>query len=145
MADSTTTSSLAILARSPVFRAAPTADLERLAPLCLCERYRRGTKIVRRGTAGEALAVVGRGKLKATFPSPNVEGEFVIAMFRPGDVFGEVAVFDRQARIVEAVAINDAEVLFVPRFELLSLIERKRPADLSITHKYSPRHFQPVA
>ena len=125
MPDISTTACLAILARSRVFRAATTADLERLAPLCICERYRRGAKIVRRGSAGEALAVVGRGKVKATLPSPNAEGEFVIAMFWPGDVFGEVAVFDRQARTINAVAVNDSEVVFVPRVELLSLLERR--------------------
>lgn len=127
MPERSTDSALGILSRSRIFQAAPSADLERLAPRCLFERYRRGSPIARRGAPGESLIVLGRGRVKGTLPSPDAEGEFVIGIFWPGDVFGEIAVFDRQARAGSAVAITEVEVAFVPRADLLALLER-RPA-----------------
>lgn len=116
-----------VLSTSRVFKAAPIADLERLASRCGCERYRRGAEIPRRGTTAEGLAVLGRGRVKGTFPSPGSEGEFVVAMYWPGDVFGEISVFDRQTMTGSSVAVTETEVVIVPRGELLSLLER-RPA-----------------
>jgi len=127
MSESPTTVSLGILSRSRVFQAVPSGDLERLASRCSYERYRRGAVIMRLGDPGDALLVVGRGRVKATLPSPNADGEFIIGLLWPGDVMGELAVFDRNARAISAVAVTEAEVLFVPRTELMTLLER-RPA-----------------
>lgn len=118
---------LAILQKCWIFQAAPIADLERLAPRCAIEKYRRGTRIARRGATGEALFVLGRGRVKGTLPSPESDGEFLVSLFWPGDVFGEVWIFDKSALLGSAFAITDAEILTVPRPEVLALIER-RPA-----------------
>lgn len=119
--------SLAILRRSWVFQAAPVADLERLAPRCSVERFRRGSRIARRGAAGESVFVLGRGRVKGTLPSPNGDAEFIVSMFWPGDIFGEVVLVDQALFLGNAIAISDAEVVTVPRAELLNLAER-RPA-----------------
>ena len=119
--------SLAILRRSWVFQAAPVSDLERLAPRCNVERCRRGSRIARRGAAGESVFVLGKGRVKGTLPSPGGDGEFIVSMFWPGDIFGEVVLVDQAPFLGSAFAISDAEVLTVPRTELLSLAER-RPA-----------------
>lgn len=112
---------------SPIFQVAPSADLERLAARCLCERYRRGAEIVRRGAPGDALGVLGRGRVKTLLPSPDGEGEFIVAMFWSGDVFGEIAAFEQPSYGASTIAITECEVAFVPRGDLLSLLER-RPA-----------------
>lgn len=119
--------SLAILRGSWVFQAAPATDLERLAPRCNVERFRRGARITRRGASGDSLFVLGRGRVKGTLPSPDGEAEFLVSMFWPGDVFGEVTLFDRSALLGSSFAITESEVLCVPRNEVLALIER-RPA-----------------
>ena len=86
---------------------------------------------VRRSSALESpatsLIVVGRGRIKGTLPSPHADGEFIVSMFWPGDVFGEIPLFDNQSRAATATVVTEAEVLFVPRNELLALLER-RPA-----------------
>src|SRR5438105_5670710 len=127
MGDRTKESALDILSMSPVFRAAPSADLERLAPRCQCERYRRGTEILRRGAPGDALGVLGRGRVKSLLLSPDGEAEFIISMLWPGDVFGEIAPFEQPTRGSTTIAITESEVAFVPRGELIALLER-RPA-----------------
>jgi len=127
MGERTMDSVLNILSMAPVFQAAPSADLERLAPRCRCERYRRGAEIVRRGSPGDSLGVLGRGRIKSLLPSPDGEAEFIISMCWPGDVFGEIAAFEQTSYAVSSVAITECEVVFVSRTELLPLLER-RPA-----------------
>jgi CRP/FNR family cyclic AMP-dependent transcriptional regulator len=127
MVDRTKESALAVLAMSPVFQAAPSADLERLASRCLCERYRKGAEIVRRGSSGDSLGVVGRGRVKTLLPSPDGEAEFIIALLWPGDIFGEIVTFEQSTYAVSSVAVTETEIVFVPRLELLTLLER-RPA-----------------
>ncbi|HEY2772899.1 MAG TPA: Crp/Fnr family transcriptional regulator [Candidatus Binatia bacterium] len=127
MAESASDISLAILKRAHVLEVAPAADLERLAQRCTVQRFRRGSEIIRRSAPGEALIVVGRGRIKATVPSPNGDGEFLIGVYWPGQAFGEIPMFDPSAQPAAATAVTEAEVVFVPRADLLSLMER-RPA-----------------
>jgi CRP/FNR family transcriptional regulator, cyclic AMP receptor protein len=127
MAESPAAVNLGILLRSRVFQAAPTTELERLAPRCVTERYHRGAQIIRRGAPGDTLVVVGRGRVKGSVFAPDAIGEFIIGMFSPGDVFGEVSVFCGDSRGLSAVAVTETEALFVPRAELMALLER-RPA-----------------
>ena len=117
--------SLGILSRSRVFQKLPSGDLERLAPRCAYERFRRGSTIARFGESTNSLMVVGRGRVKGTIPSPDGDGEFIVSLFWPGDVFGEVAFFDNRLRAGTAVAVTECEVLFVPRTELFAMMERR--------------------
>jgi CRP/FNR family transcriptional regulator, cyclic AMP receptor protein len=125
MADSTSAISLGILSRSRVFQAAPVAELERLAPRCMFQRYRPGAEIAYRGAPGDALGVIGRGCAKGTLPSPSANGELIVAIFVPGEVFGEAPLFDARPRAVTVTAITECEVAFVPKAELVPLLERR--------------------
>jgi CRP-like cAMP-binding protein len=125
MGEAASNLSLGILSRSRVFQGIPSGDLERLAPRCTLERYRRGAVIVRLGEPTNSLIVVGRGRVKGSLPSPNGDAEFIVSLFWPGDVFGEVAVFDNQARAGCAIAVTECEILFVPRAELFAMMERR--------------------
>lgn len=127
MSEAPNSTVLEILARSTVFQSVPSGDLERLSARCTHQRFRRGAPIMSFGDAGDSLAVVGRGRIKGTIPSPNGDGEFLIGVMWPGDCFGEVAVFDQKARAGTATAVTECEVVFVPRVELLAMMER-RPA-----------------
>jgi len=127
MAETPISVSLGILARSRVFQGIPSSDLERLAPRCAYERYRRGATIVRLGEVGDSLLVVGRGRVKGVLPSPHADGEFIVNILWPGDVFGEIPLFDNQSRAATGVAVTEAEILFIPKNEMLALLER-RPA-----------------
>ena len=125
MSDSTSAISLGILSRSRVFQAAPVAELERLAPRCTFQRYRAGAEIAYRGGPGDALGVIGRGCAKGTLPSPSANGELIIAIYVPGEIFGEPPLFDIRPRATTVSAITEAEVTFVPKTDLLSLLDRR--------------------
>ena len=119
--------SVGILSRSRVFQNLPAADLSRLSTRCIYERYRRGAAVRRDGDARDALVVLGRGRVKASLASPTADGELIVGLLGSGEVFGEPSLFDGEAKVMSAVTLTDTEVLFVPRRELLAIIE-KTPA-----------------
>lgn len=119
--------SLGILSRSRIFQDLPPGELDRLCARSNYQRYRRGASIVRNGDHRDALIVVGRGRVKAGLASPVADGELLVGLLRPGQVFGETVVVDHHAKTMTAVALTDTEVVFVPRVELLAAIDR-RPA-----------------
>lgn len=118
---------LAVLDGSWLFQAATAADREWLALRCTLVRFRRGAKIVRRGVPGRCLYVVAQGRVKGTLPSPVGDGEFLIGLVGPGEVFGEASLMENSAALGNALAMTDTQLLEVPRNDLLALMER-RPA-----------------
>lgn len=119
--------SLEILSSSAILRAAPWADVERLAQRSTVRRYRRGSVILARGTVWDSLLVVGRGLGKATAISPGDEAGLVLSILRPGDIFGENSLFNRMPVPLSLIAISESDVALVPHADVITLMER-RPA-----------------
>lgn len=127
MLDASPTNALEILRTCPALQVAPSADLERLASNCTVHRYRRGATVLQRGAVWDSLMVLGRGRLKITALSPDAKGDLIVGLLRPGDVFGELSVFHRLPMIAVLQAVSESEAVFVPRADLMALMER-RPA-----------------
>src|SRR5437588_5350391 len=63
----------------------------------------------------------------------------VISQFQPGDIFGEMAVIDDKPRSASAVAIKPTQADFIPRAELLKLVERSPSLALGLLREVSQR------
>ncbi len=84
--------------------------------------YSDGEVIFREGETGNVMYVIQSGKVKIT---KKVEsGEVDIATLHHGEIFGEMALFDRLPRSASAVALGDARVLSVDKKKLFSTISR---------------------
>jgi CRP/FNR family transcriptional regulator len=66
----------------------------------------RGDVLFRAGDPGDALYVVDSGKIKITRTAADGR-EQAIALLGPGDLLGELAIFDAQPRGATATAVND--------------------------------------
>jgi len=83
--------------------------------------YADGQVIVREGDIGDTMFVVQEGRVEVThFTS---DGEQRLAVLEVGDFFGEMAVFDQDARSATVRAYGDARVLTVDRKTLLRRIQ----------------------
>jgi signal transduction histidine kinase len=67
------------------------------------------------------------------------KGRLVFSKSSPGDVFGEMAVIDSKPRSACAVAKVDTEVYFIPRPEMLVLVERSPALALAVLREVSDR------
>jgi CRP-like cAMP-binding protein len=67
----------------------------------------RGEQLFAEGDPGDALHLVRDGKVKICRATPDGR-ENVIAVLGPGDLLGELSLFDAQPRAATAVAVTDA-------------------------------------
>lgn len=88
----------------------------------LGKRFADGDIIFREGEKGEAMYVLQAGLVKLTRKGP--EGESAIAVLEPGEIFGEMALFDRKPRSATAVAAGPTRVLTIDRGKLFKSISR---------------------
>ncbi len=84
--------------------------------------YIDGETIVRQGDSGSHMYVVQRGQVEVVQSAPSGE-EVRLGLLGPGDVFGEMAIFERQVRSATARAVGEAFVLTVDRRTFLRRVQ----------------------
>lgn len=79
--------------------------------------YADGEAICKEGEKGEVMYVIQSGKVKITKHAPA--GELTLATLQGGDLFGEMAIFDKLPRSATATAVGEARVLGIDKKKLL--------------------------
>src|SRR5690625_6113115 len=72
--------------------------------------YRRGEEIFREGTPGDRLYVIGAGKVKLGHMAPDGR-EHLLAILGPGEILGEVSLYDPGKRTATATALATSELV----------------------------------
>ena len=88
----------------------------------LGRNYADGEIIFREGEKGEGMYAVQSGRVKIT--KETASGVITIATLQEGDIFGEMALFDRLPRSANAVAYGEARVLSIDKKKLFTTINR---------------------
>jgi len=96
-------------------------DLDALSRLAVSHSFNAGEFVFWEGDAPAHFYVVTSGRVKVLKHS-SLGKEFVVAFFGPGDVFGEVAVFEERPYPASAQAISDTEVLGIGRDRFLAFL-----------------------
>ncbi len=85
--------------------------------------YAAGQEVFREGDPGDGAFVVREGLVEISGQvNPNLRRVF--SLVGPGNVFGEMAVIEQLPRSACATATRPTTVYFLPRAELLGLVER---------------------
>src|SRR6202051_4988958 len=118
-------SKLSVLRKHPYF-----ADLEPEAFVQLC-RYakhttlKRGATIFSKGDPGNSLVAVISGAVKISISSADGRSA-ILNLLGPGEIVGEVALLDGQARTADATANTNCEIFVIDRREFLPFV-RSQP------------------
>jgi CRP-like cAMP-binding protein len=100
----------ALLARVPVFEELADDDLRRVADVAVPRRFGPGEVVFREGDDSDTCYVVHAGHARAL--REHADGrQITIATFGPGDIFGELAMFDDERRSATVEATDGLEVL----------------------------------
>lgn len=104
-----------------MFSDLPSADLERVAGFVQERSIRRGQDLFRERDPVHGFFIVRQGAVSVY--RLGADGtEKVIHVFRPGQSFAEGALANEGGYPANARAVEDSELLFVPRAEFLALI-----------------------
>jgi len=115
----------ALLAEVDLFSTLPEDVVARVAAEAETRDLRRGDVLFREGELGTELFLVTAGRI--AIANRSFDGrESVVALMEPGDVFGEMSLFDGQGRSAEARALEPSTVQAIP-FEPLRTILNEQP------------------
>lgn len=103
----------------------------------LGKMYRDGEAIVCQGEAGDCMYVIQAGQAEVLQEKENQEVR--LAVLGEGDVFGEMALFEREARSATVRALGDLRVFTVDKRTFLRQIHQDPSLAFRILQKMSYR------
>ncbi len=119
----------ALLAQVPVFEALEPSDLERVAQVAVARRFAPQQVIFREGDASDTCYVVRTGHARAI--REHTDGRTItLAHFGPGDIFGELAMFDDERRSATVDTLDDVDAIAIAGGDMRRLL-REHP-DISV-------------
>jgi CRP-like cAMP-binding protein len=96
--------------RVPVFSTLVPADLERIAELAVPRTFEPGQVVFREGDSSDTCYIVRTGHARAV--RSHGDGRTItLARFGPGDIFGELAMFEDELRSATVEAVEPTEVV----------------------------------
>ena len=110
-----------LLKNSSFFSELADQDLERIAALTKLRSYRQKEVVVQQGDPAGDMALIVSGHLKVVSSDPEGR-DAALNIMRPGEVFGEVSLFDGEPRSAKIVALEPCECLILPRDAFLSFL-----------------------
>jgi CRP/FNR family transcriptional regulator len=101
-----------LLGRVPVFSTLEHDDLERISRLAVPRAFEPGQVVFREGDASDTCYIVRSGSARAV--REHADGRTItLATFGPGDIFGELAMFEDELRSATVEAVQPTEVVAV--------------------------------
>ena len=108
----TTGDTLGLLSQVPVFAELGSEELGQVASAAVPRRFAAGQVVFREGDASDTCYIVRTGHARAVRVHPDGRS-LTLANFGPGDIFGELAMFDDEARSATIEAIDDLEAVAI--------------------------------
>jgi CRP/FNR family transcriptional regulator, cyclic AMP receptor protein len=101
-----------LLGGVPVFSTLERGDLERIAQLAVPRAFEPGEVVFREGDSSDTCYVVRNGRARAV-RTHRAGRTITLATFGPGDIFGELALFEDERRSATVEAVQPTSVVGV--------------------------------
>lgn len=127
------------LATSKLFSGLLAEELQALEQTAQLRAYRAGQPIFKEGDDGDGIYVVVTGQVQISALVGQQGERRVLSRLEAGDFFGEMAVLDREPRSATALAETDTKLYFLPRADLLIMLERSPKLAVGLVKEFSLR------
>ncbi|MBI4720538.1 MAG: cyclic nucleotide-binding domain-containing protein [Chitinivibrionia bacterium] len=114
----------ALFGRIPLFENLSPSGRKALAEISLAREIPKKELLFLEGDQGASICVLARGNVQLYRSTPEGK-EIVIKVVKPGELFGEVVLFEQRAYPVNAVALQDSTVLMISRHQFARLLENE--------------------
>jgi CRP/FNR family cyclic AMP-dependent transcriptional regulator len=143
------------LARFPIFESLSEDELRQVADLAVPRRYEPGEVIFREGDRSDTCFIVRTGRVRITRTHPGGR-RLTLAELAPGEMFGELSMFDGEGRSATVEALEETTALALLEGDIRRVL-REHP-DIAVkmlarlanrlrtaNEKLARQSFQPVA
>ena len=111
------------LSSIPLFLDLDDVELANVEEHCTPRKYPKNSMVILEEEFGDIIFIILTGTVKIT--RVNDEGkEVILALLGTGEIFGEMAILDGEARSANALAQEDCELLAIQKSEFLNLLRR---------------------
>ncbi len=108
----TTEDTIALLHRVPAFSTLGEEELAQVAAVAVPRQFGGGEVVFREGDESDTCYIVRSGHARAIREHPDGRS-ITLANFGPGEIFGELAMFDDERRSATVEAIEGAEAIAI--------------------------------
>ncbi len=120
----------ALLRRAPLFAELSEEDLTGVADTGEPVELAAGEQLAGEGEPGDAMFVIVSGELQVVKRSRT--SEVPIAALGPGEIVGEMAIFEAQPRNATVRAVTETRVIRIAREEILAILQTRPSVTLSM-------------
>jgi CRP/FNR family transcriptional regulator, cyclic AMP receptor protein len=125
----TSEDTIALLGRVPVFSALGEEDIARVAEVTVPRRFDAGEVVFREGDESSTCYIVRSGRARAVREHPDGRS-ITLANFGPGDIFGELAMFDNERRSATVETLEKTEAIAILGGDMRRLL--REHADIAV-------------
>jgi len=108
---------LEMLKKVNLFENLSEHELEKIEKISRMEAFAKDAVIFKEGDPGDCCYVITNGSVRISKFIPNI-GEEALAVMKPGDYFGEMALIDKFPRSAHAIANTDVALLAFNKADL---------------------------
>ena len=127
-----------VIRKAPLFTALDDAASASLLANMVSVKISKGTILFAEGDGGDQLYVIAEGKLKLGTSSGDGR-ENLLSILGPGEMFGELSLFDPGPRTSTATAVTDAKLLSLGQEKLLPWLAENPKVSLQLLASLAQR------
>ena len=128
----------AVVRTAPLFSALDDESAASLRASMTLVKVSKGNTLFKEGDAGDRLFVVVEGKFK--LGTSSIDGrENLLSILGPGDMFGELSLFDPGPRTATATAVTDSRVLALAHDQVIGLVTQHPQVSLELLARLAQR------
>jgi len=127
-----------VIRKAPLFTALDDAAAASLLANMVSVKISKGSVLFAEGDEGDQLYVIAEGKLKLGTSSGDGR-ENLLSILGPGEMFGELSLFDPGPRTSTATAVTDAKLLSLGQEKLLPWLAENPKVSLQLLARLAQR------
>ena len=128
----------AVVRKAPIFSGLDEAAASSLRSSMTYVKLRKGQSLFKEGDDGDHLFIVSNGKVKLGTKSPDGR-ENLLMILGPGDMFGDLSLFDSGPRTASAVAVTDTKLLSLGQDKVIPWVKEHPEVSLHLLARLASR------
>ena len=127
-----------IIRKAPLFSALDDEAAHELRQSMVALKLNKGQVLFKEGQDGDRLYIVVHGKIKLGTTSADGR-ENLLSILGPGEMFGELSLFDPEPRTSTATAVSDAKLVSLAHEAVIGLVTSNPQTSLELLRRLAQR------